>query len=81
MLSDVEIAKQFESKPIKDIVNKLGIDEQFMMPYGSDITKIHVDALKQESQQQSGKLILVSATTPSPAGEGKTTTTIGLGQA
>ncbi|MCW8876840.1 MAG: formate--tetrahydrofolate ligase [Kangiellaceae bacterium] len=81
MLSDVEIAKQFESKPIKDIVNKLGIDEQFMMPYGSDITKIHVDALKQESQQQSGKLILVSATTPTPAGEGKTTTTIGLGQA
>lgn len=81
MLSDVEIAKQFESKPIKDVVNQLGIDEQYMMPYGSDITKIHVDALKQDSQQKNGKLILVSATTPTPAGEGKTTTTIGLGQA
>jgi len=81
MLSDSEIAKQCQPKPIAEIAKQLNIDEQFLIPFGNDITKIHIDALKQPSQQKNGKLILVSATTPTPAGEGKTTTTIGLGQA
>ncbi|TQV89243.1 formate--tetrahydrofolate ligase [Aliikangiella coralliicola] len=81
MLNDAEIVKQFKPKPIVEVAKSLGIDEQYIMPYGSEITKIHADALKQATKQNSGKLILVSATTPTPAGEGKTTTTIGLGQA
>jgi len=81
MLSDSDIAKQFKSQPIEKIAEKLGISKDHLMPYGTDITKVNIDALNTESQHKSGKLILVSATTPTPAGEGKTTTTIGLGQA
>lgn len=81
MLSDAEIAKQVTPKAISQIAKKLNIDEQYLMPYGTEITKIHIDALKQSATDKKGKLILVSATTPTPAGEGKTTTTIGLGQA
>ncbi|WP_444996141.1 formate--tetrahydrofolate ligase [Aliikangiella sp. IMCC44359] len=81
MLSDSEIAKQCQLKPIAEIASQLEIDEKYLMPYGSDITKININALKETSKQTNGKLILVSATTPTPAGEGKTTTTIGLGQA
>ncbi|WNC73091.1 formate--tetrahydrofolate ligase [Thalassotalea psychrophila] len=81
MLTDNEIAKQCQTKDITEITKSLNIDEQFLIPFGRDITKINIDALKQESKQKNSKLILVSATTPTPAGEGKTTTTIGLGQA
>ena len=81
MLDDAAIAKQFTPKPISEIAKKLNIAGHHLMPYGSDITKVKIEALNEESQQTSGKLILVSATTPTPAGEGKTTTTIGLGQA
>ena len=81
MLSDTDIAKQCQPQPIVEIAKKLNINEKFLIPFGNDITKINIDALKEASQQTNGKLILVSATTPTPAGEGKTTTTIGLGQA
>ncbi len=81
MLTDTEISKQAKTSPISEVASSLGINEQFYMPYGNDITKIHVDALKQPTQKKNSQLILVSATTPTPAGEGKTTTTIGLGQA
>jgi formate--tetrahydrofolate ligase len=81
MLSDTEIAKRVNPKPISEIARQLNIDERFWLPFGNAISKIHIDALAEKSQQTSGKLILVSATTPTPAGEGKTTTTIGLGQA
>jgi formate--tetrahydrofolate ligase len=81
MLSDVEIAKTCQLKPISQIAGKLGIEEQYLMPYGNYITKINIDALKCPTKINNNKLILVSATTPTPAGEGKTTTTIGLGQA
>ncbi|WOH39415.1 formate--tetrahydrofolate ligase [Thalassotalea fonticola] len=81
MLTDNEIAKQCQPKDITEITQLLNIDKQFLIPFGSDITKINIDALKQESKHKNSKLILVSATTPTPAGEGKTTTTIGLGQA
>ncbi|WNC67943.1 formate--tetrahydrofolate ligase [Thalassotalea nanhaiensis] len=81
MLTDNEITKQCQTKDIREITKSLNIDEQFLIPFGRDITKINIDALKQKSKQKNSKLILVSATTPTPAGEGKTTTTIGIGQA
>jgi len=81
MLSDSEIAKKAQPKPISKIAKSLNIDDQYLIPFGNEITKIHVDALSAPSKQKNSKLILVSATTPTPAGEGKTTTTIGLGQA
>lgn len=81
MLSDAEIAKKFTPQPIHEIAEKLNIDSQFLIPFGNEITKINIGALKQSDNNKQGKLILVSATTPTPAGEGKTTTTIGLGQA
>ncbi|MDP7592747.1 MAG: formate--tetrahydrofolate ligase [Litorilituus sp.] len=80
MASDVEIAQQFPPKPIHNITKKLNIAEAHVLPYGKDIAKISLDALKAKSTKK-GRLILVSATTPTPSGEGKTTTTIGLGQA
>ena len=80
MATDVEIAQQFTPKPITDISDNLGIDQAHLLPYGRDIAKVDLDALKTPSTKK-GRLILVSATTPTPSGEGKTTTTIGLGQA
>lgn len=64
--------------PIFDLAEKLGIDGKFVEPYGRDKAKISLDALRSSSKR--GKLVLVSAITPTPAGEGKTTTSIGLAQ-
>lgn len=64
--------------PIFDIATSLGIDEKFVEPYGREMAKISLDAL--ENSPKRGKLVLVSAITPTPAGEGKTTTSIGLAQ-
>ncbi|TPH12878.1 formate--tetrahydrofolate ligase [Litorilituus lipolyticus] len=80
MATDVEIAQQFTPKPITEISDNLGIAPEHVLPYGRDVAKIDLNSLKQPNDKQ-GKLILVSATTPTPSGEGKTTTTIGLGQA
>ncbi|WP_090724154.1 formate--tetrahydrofolate ligase [Neptunomonas qingdaonensis] len=80
MATDVEIAQQFTPQPITDISEALGIDAQYLYSYGRDIAKVSLKALTTPSQKK-GRLILVSATTPTPSGEGKTTTTIGLGQA
>lgn len=80
MASDVEIAQQFTPQPITAISAKLGIDPKYLNPYGRDMAKIDLRALT-HTQRKPGKLILVSATTPTPSGEGKTTTTIGLAQA
>ena len=82
MLSNSEIATQTETRPITEIAAKLGVDEQDLIPYGRQIAKISIDALKRpRPRSEKGHLILVSATTPTSAGEGKTTTSIGLGQA
>jgi len=80
MATDVEIAQQFTPKPINKISELLDIDERHIHPYGRDIAKVDLKALE-NAPRKKGKLILVSATTPTPSGEGKTTTTIGLGQA
>ncbi len=80
MPTDVEIALQFTAHPISEIAEKLGIGEHYLNHYGRDIAKVDLRALT-ENGRKPGKLILVSATTPTPSGEGKTTTTIGLAQA
>jgi formate--tetrahydrofolate ligase len=80
MRSDTEIARQAEPRPIGQIADRLGIDKSDLLPYGRDIAKVHINAL-QKPHRKAGRLILISATTPTAAGEGKTTTTIGLGQA
>ncbi len=80
MKTDIEIAQEFTPKPITEISNQLNINDEYVLPYGKDIAKIDLKALSTPSNKK-GCLILVSATTPTPSGEGKTTTTIGLGQA
>lgn len=81
MLSNSEIAKGTKTKPITQIADAMGIDENHLMPYGNEITKVNLIALDADRpSQKANKLILVSATTPTKAGEGKTTTSIGLAQ-
>jgi len=80
MATDVEIAQQFTPKAITTITDLLDIDRDDVQPYGKDIAKIDLNTLTKPNDKK-GRLILVSATTPTPSGEGKTTTTIGLGQA
>lgn len=81
MLSDIEIAQQAQLLPIKQIAENLGIQEEELEPYGRYKAKLS-DALSERLENQpDGKLILVTAINPTPAGEGKTTTTAGLGQA
>ena len=82
MLSDTAIAAQARVEPIRTVASQLGIDDQDLIPYGNEIAKVHLDALARPRQRTAkNRLILVSATTPTAAGEGKTTTSIGLGQA
>jgi len=79
--SDIEIAQAATLKPIQEIANKLGIPNEALIPYGHDKAKISAEFLKSIDKEQDGKLILVTAVSPTPAGEGKTTTTVGLGDA
>lgn len=76
-LSDIEIAQQTKLKPISEIAAKAGIDEKYVEYYGRNKAKIDLSILN-DIRKENGKLILVTAITPTPAGEGKTTTTIGL---
>ena len=76
-LTDIEIAQQCKMKPITEIASSINIDEKYIEQYGKYKAKIDYSLLK-ESTRNDGKLILVTAITPTPAGEGKTTTTIGL---
>ncbi len=76
-LSDIEIAQRCVLKPITDIAQIAGVDEKYLEQYGRYKAKVDYALLK-ESTRKNGKLILVTAITPTPAGEGKTTTTIGL---
>ncbi len=76
-LSDIEIAHRCQMKPITEIAEKAGIEEKYIEQYGRYKAKIDLSIMK-ENNHPNGKLILVTAITPTPAGEGKTTTTIGL---
>lgn len=81
MLSDIEIAQAANMKPIGEIAAALGIDSKYVENYGHYKAKISLDLWKEIGQRPDGKLVLVTAITPTPAGEGKTTTTIGVTQA
>ena len=81
MLTDIEIAQQCNMKPITEIASQLGIQPQELEPYGHYKAKLSDDLAKRLADKPDGKLILVTAINPTPAGEGKTTTTVGLGQA
>ena len=77
MMTDIEIAQSVEMRPITEIAKAAGIEDKYLEQYGKYKAKIDYSLLK-ESKRGDGKLILVTAITPTPAGEGKTTTTIGL---
>ena len=79
--SDIEIAQAAKVIPIQEIGAKLGIPEDALIPYGHDKAKISYDFINANADRDDGKLILVTAVSPTPAGEGKTTTTVGLGDA
>lgn len=81
MLSDIEIAQQAELLPVKEIAEKLNIKENELEPYGHYKAKLSDELMERLQDKPDGKLILVTAINPTPAGEGKTTTTAGLGQA
>ena len=81
MLSDIQIAQQATLIPIKEVAAKLGISEDELEFYGKYKAKLSDELMKRVSGNPDGKLILVTAINPTPAGEGKTTTTVGLGQA
>jgi len=81
VLSDLEIAQAAKLKPIGEIAAKLGIPTEYLIPYGHDKAKVDLRFMKTLADRPDGKLILVTATTPTAAGEGKTTNTIGLTQA
>lgn len=81
MRPDIEIAQAAQMQPIGDIARQLGLSEDDISYYGKYKAKISLDVLSQRANRKDGKLILVTAINPTPAGEGKTTTTVGLGQA
>lgn len=81
MLTDIEIAQKAEMLPIKEVAAKVGIGEDDLEFYGKYKAKISEDFIKRTKNNKDGRLILVTAINPTPAGEGKTTTTVGLGDA
>ena len=81
MLTDIEIAQNADIKPISEIASELGIDEKYIEQYGHYKAKISEEYIKKVSENKDGKLILVTAINPTPAGEGKTTISVGLADA
>lgn len=78
MLSDIQIVQKAKKEPIEKIAKKLAIDKKYLIPYGYHIAKIDLSILDKIQDKKKGKYILVTAITPTPLGEGKTVTTIGL---
>jgi formate--tetrahydrofolate ligase len=79
MATDIEIARAAKLKPIGDIAQRVGIPEEAVSPHGRHIAKVDLGWIEQQPERPDAKLILVTAINPTPAGEGKTTTTVGLG--
>ena len=78
-LSDIDIARSATLEPIHEIGGKIGIPPEALIPFGNDKAKVKADFLASLAERPQGRLILVTAVNPTPAGEGKTTTTVGLG--
>ncbi len=81
MLSDIEIAQAAKLQAISDVAKRLNISSEDLIPYGHTVAKLSASCLSKLQEKSNGKLILVTAISPTPAGEGKTTTTIGLADA
>lgn len=81
ILPDIEIARQAKAKPIKEVATKIGIKGKDLIVYGEDKAKLSWNWINSQQNKKNGNLVLVTAITPTPAGEGKTTTTVGLGDA
>jgi formate--tetrahydrofolate ligase len=79
--TDLQIARRAHLLPMPDIAAKMGIGPHLLEPYGYDVAKIRLEAIEELASQPKAKYVVVSAVTPTPLGEGKTTTTVGLGQA
>ena len=79
MKTDIEIAREAKKRPIMEIGDRLGIPSEHLLPYGHDKAKVSQEFIRSLAGRKDGKLILVTAINPTPAGEGKTTTTVGLG--
>ncbi|GAA5167238.1 formate--tetrahydrofolate ligase [Pseudonocardia eucalypti] len=79
--SDLQIARGAQLKPIEDVAAEMGIGGHLLEPYGRDVVKIRLEAIDELAEAPRAKYVVVSAITPTPLGEGKTTTTVGLGQA
>ncbi|MER6988408.1 formate--tetrahydrofolate ligase [Saccharopolyspora hirsuta] len=79
--SDLDISRATALKPLEDVAAQLGIGAHLLEPYGRSVAKISLDALEELPEEPTARYIVVSAITPTPLGEGKTTTTVGLGQA
>ncbi len=79
--SDLDIAKKANLIPLTDVAKSMGIDPAWLEPYGHDVAKISLDAVEGLKSRPKAKYVVVTAITPTPLGEGKTTTTVGLGQA
>jgi formate--tetrahydrofolate ligase len=77
--TDIEIAREANKKPIQEIGAILGIPSADLLPFGHDKAKISAEFIAAQAGKEDGKLVLVTAINPTPAGEGKTTTTVGLG--
>ena len=79
MASDIQIARAANKKPIQEIGARLGIGSEHLLPFGHDKAKVSAEFIRSTRDRDDGNLILVTAINPTPAGEGKTTTTVGLG--
>jgi formate--tetrahydrofolate ligase len=79
--SDLQIARDASLKPIEDVAASMGLGAHLLEPYGRDVLKIRLEAIEELADRPKAKYVVVSAVTPTPLGEGKTTTTVGLGQA
>jgi len=79
--SDLEIAREARLKPLEEIAASMGIEKDLLEPYGNSVAKIKLEAIEELGDRPQAKYVVVSAITPTPLGEGKTTTTVGLGQA
>ncbi|MGH9303858.1 MAG: formate--tetrahydrofolate ligase [Acidimicrobiales bacterium] len=80
MPTALEIARQASLKPLSELAQEMGLSERFLLPYGENVAKIKLEAIAELADRPPAKYVVVSAITPTPLGEGKTTTTVGLGQ-
>jgi len=78
---NLEVARKAKLQPLNEIAAEIGIEEHLLEPYGEGVAKIRLDAIEELADRPKAKYVVVSAITPTPLGEGKTTTTVGLGQA